>query len=104
MTVKKAKSLVNNGAPKRLPATRPGPKPGDYPLGSPESRAAARAILSGIASTDCICFPADEPPGLELPVEIEAARAVRCPVHGERFTEVAPHAYRVITNPYHLGR
>jgi hypothetical protein len=102
--VKRAKSLVNTGMPKGLPATHSGPKPGDFPLGSLESRAAVRAILNGIASTDCICFPPDEPPGLELPVEIEAARAVRCPVHGERFTKLAPALYRVITHPYHLGK
>jgi hypothetical protein len=52
---------------------------------------------------DCICFPPDEPPGLELPVEIEAARAVRCPLHGERFSKLALNPYRVITLPYHLS-
>lgn len=31
------------------PATIPGPKPGDFPVGSLQSRAAARAILAGYA-------------------------------------------------------
>jgi hypothetical protein len=87
-----------------LPATNPGQKPGDFPLGSLESRAAARTLLDGIANNDCICFPPDEPPGLELRVEIEAARAVRCPLHGERFSRLAARPFHVITHPYHLGR
>jgi hypothetical protein len=29
------------------PATNPAPKPGDYPVGSVESRAAARAMIKG---------------------------------------------------------
>ena len=37
-------------------------------------------------------------------VEIEAARAVHCPLHGERFSRLTPHLYRVTTLPYHLGR
>ena len=51
---------------------------------------------------DCICFPADEPPHLELKAEIEAARAVFCPLHGERFRELAATIYRVIRLPPHL--
>lgn len=35
-----------------LPATVPGPKPGDFALGSVESRAAARAILHRLAEND----------------------------------------------------
>jgi hypothetical protein len=38
-----------------------------------------------MTAQDCICFPADEPPMRELKAEIEAAKAVRCPIHGERF-------------------
>jgi hypothetical protein len=45
---------------------------------------------------DCICFPPDEPPHLELQPEIEAARSVRCPLHGERFKSLAPTLSRVI--------
>ncbi len=37
------------------------------------------------AEADCISFPPEEPPHLELQQEIEAAKAVRCPLHGERF-------------------
>lgn len=51
---------------------------------------------------ECICFPADEPPALRLPAEIEAARAVLCPVHGRRFSGLAPDIYRPIYLPKHL--
>jgi hypothetical protein len=47
-----------------------------------------------MTAQDCICFPADEPPMLELKAEIEAAKAVRCPIHGERFSEPAIGIYR----------
>ena len=57
-----------------------------------------------IATEDCICFRPDEPPHLELKAEIEAARAVRCPLHGERFKNLAPTIYRVIRQPRHLDR
>jgi hypothetical protein len=53
---------------------------------------------------DCICFPPDEPPHLELQTEIEAARAVRCPLHGERFNDLAPTIYRAIRLPARLDR
>src|SRR6516225_12441276 len=56
-------------------------------LRSLESRAAVRAILHGIASLTVVGSP-DEPPGLELAVEIEAG-AVRCRLHGERFSKLA---------------
>ena len=51
---------------------------------------------------ECICFPPDEPPLLELPAEIEAARAVRCPLHGARFSQLAGTTYRPIYVPQHL--
>lgn len=53
---------------------------------------------------DCICFPPDEPPHLELKAEIEAAKAVRCPLHGERFSKLAPRIYRSLdfVEPMHL--
>ena len=35
----------------------------------------------------------DELPDLELKAEIEAARAIRCPLHGERFSKLAPKIY-----------
>lgn len=51
---------------------------------------------------DCICFPPDEPPELRLQAERAAAKAVRCPLHGERFKNWAPTIYRVIRLPAHL--
>jgi hypothetical protein len=56
------------------------------------------------AEADCICFPPGEPPHPELQPEIEAARAVRCPLHGERFKNLARTIYRVIRLPAHLDR
>jgi hypothetical protein len=50
-------------------------------------------MLHGRAGRDCTCFPVDEPPQLELKAEIEAAKAVRCPLHGERFSKLAPTIY-----------
>lgn len=35
--------MANKGSERQLPATHSGPKPGDYPLGSVESRAATSA-------------------------------------------------------------
>jgi len=57
-----------------------------------------------IAEAECICFPPDEPPALELKAEIEAAKAVHCPRHGERFSKLAPTIFRVIRLPAHLDR
>ena len=54
------------------------------------------------AEADCICFPPDEPPLLELRAEREAAEAVLCPVHGRRFSKLAPTIYRAISLPGHL--
>ena len=59
-------SWENALASQRLSATNSEPKPGDFPLGSLESRAAACAILGTLTGEDCICFPPDEPPYLEL--------------------------------------
>ena len=53
---------------------------------------------------DCICFPPEEPPHLELQPEIESARSVRCPLHGKRFKSLAPTIFRVIRLPAHLDR
>jgi hypothetical protein len=55
-----------------------------------------------VAEADCICFPPDEPPCLELQAEREAAKAVLCPLHGARFSEFAPSIYRSIRRPPHL--
>jgi hypothetical protein len=41
-------------------------------------------MLDGMAAKDCICFPVDEPPHLELKAEIEGANpfAARCTANG----------------------
>jgi hypothetical protein len=96
--------MANKGNGPRLAATNSGPKPGDFPLGSLESRAAARSTIDGMGGRDCICFPPNEPPHLQLKAEIEAAKAVRCPLHGARFSQLAPAVYTAAryTRPAHL--
>ena len=64
--------------------------PGDFSLGSPESRMAARIRLQriGVAGerpSDCICFPTDEPPFFGTPFEMEIAAKLKCTLHGDRF-------------------
>jgi len=78
------------------------PRPGDFPLGSIESRATARAMLGVTALSDCICFPADDPPDLQLMAERDAAQSVVCPIHGRRFASFALTIYRAIRRPAHL--
>jgi hypothetical protein len=36
-------------------------------------------------SSECICFPANEPPFFGFPIEQQIAGKVKCPLHGERF-------------------
>jgi len=65
-------------------------RPGDFPLGSPESRVAARIRLQRIGvlgerPSDCICFPENEQPFFGFPVEQEIAARVKCSLHGDRF-------------------
>lgn len=55
------------------------------------------------AEVDCICFPPDEPPQLQLKAEVESARSVLCPLHDERFAKVAPAIWRVIELPAHMN-
>jgi hypothetical protein len=52
-----------------------------------------RDVYGNAESEDCICFPPDKPPDLALQAEIESARAVRCPIHGTRFSQLAPSIY-----------
>ncbi len=59
-------------------------------------------MLDTMPARQCICSPPDEPLLLELNVEIEAAQAVRCPLHGRRFTSLAPTIYRGRKVPQHL--
>jgi hypothetical protein len=63
-----------------------------------------RTKRQGITEVDCVCFPPEEPPRLELQPEIEAAKAVRCPLHGKRFKNLAPTIFRRIRLPAHLDR
>lgn len=77
--------------------------PGDFPIGSPESRAAARFRLQGIGETgegsrDCICFPEDEQPFFCSVAEEQVAARVKCPLHGDRFK--APHFYLYVARWY----
>lgn len=72
--------------------------PGDFPIGSPESRAAARLRLQGLGvigevSSACICFPEDEQPFFCSPSEEQVADRVKCPLHGNRFRQPVPHLY-----------
>jgi hypothetical protein len=72
--------------------------PGDFPLGSPQSRAAARFWLlrvgvAGESPSDCICFPENEPPFFGFPSEEEAAATVKCPLHGNRFKQTTFQIY-----------
>lgn len=52
-----------------------------------------RLKRGAIPVPDCICFPPGEPPSLVLKAEIESARMVRCPLHGERFDRLASAIY-----------
>jgi len=65
------------------------PSPANFPLGSPQSRAAARLRLQRIALAGkrlphCICFPETEHPSFGFRVESEIAARVKCPIHGDR--------------------
>lgn len=54
------------------------------------------------AEVECICFPPEEPPRVELRAETEAVAAVSCPIHGKRFKHFADRVYRAIFVPTHL--
>src|SRR6202162_3138351 len=61
--------------------------PGDFPIGSMQSRAAARLRLQkigevGKGSSECICFPEDEQPFFRTSEERDLAEGVQCPLHG----------------------
>jgi hypothetical protein len=61
-------------------------------------------MLETMPARQCICFPPDQPPDIVLQAEIEAAEAVRCPIHGDRFSELAPTIYIAaqFRHPTHL--
>jgi hypothetical protein len=44
--------MIKQGEKSGLPATDSGPKPGDFPLGSPQSRAAARMLMERVADEE----------------------------------------------------
>jgi hypothetical protein len=60
--------------------------------------------IAEFSKVDCNCFPPDEPPSLVLKAELDAAKAVRCPLHGARFSKLAREIYRAGRNvrPAHL--
>ena len=67
-------------------------RPGDFPIGSTASRAAARLRLqkvgdTSIGSLECICFPEDERPFFRTWTARTLAASVLCPVHGVRVEE-----------------
>jgi hypothetical protein len=89
------KPLISKGNGKSQGATVLGP--GDFPLGSAQSRAAARFWLRSVGvggkrAVDCICFPDKERPSFGFAIELEIAGKMLCPVHGMRFTPLS-HLY-----------
>ena len=91
-----SKSLSVKKIPESQGATVFGP--GDFRIGSPESRAAARLRLQGLTvtgkvSSACICFPENEQPFFCSPSEEQIAARVKCPLHGNRFKQPIPHIY-----------
>jgi hypothetical protein len=72
-------------------------RPGDYPLGSPQSRAAARLRLQeatglGRGAEECICFLRGEVLKFRNDAERAIAAKLQCPLHGRRFPTPA---YRI---------
>jgi hypothetical protein len=65
------------------------PRPGDFPVGSTQSRAAARLRLQegavGVSPNECICFPTKEQPDFRTNEDQERAVKIQCPLHGKRF-------------------
>jgi hypothetical protein len=61
-----------------------------------ERVAAGRTKLSG----DCICFPGPEPPAFTSNEQQEAAHAIKCQLHGDRF----PKALHLYMAPWRIER
>jgi hypothetical protein len=57
------------------------------------ARAEEAAKTRSRFSTECICFPENEPPFFNWPVEQEIAARVKCPLHGDRFKPVKFFVY-----------
>ena len=75
---------------KKGPDGATNPSPADFPLGSLESRAAARLRLQGLSAAGknsplCTCFPDDEQPFFPLESWHDIAAELKCPLHGDRF-------------------
>ena len=59
--------MANKGAQQALGATERGSRPGDYALGSPQSRAAARAmIVDQISKRDTLTIVMSSHPDLKI--------------------------------------
>lgn len=55
---------------------------------------AERALKTqSVFSTDCICFPEEEPPFFCSPSEAVVAAEVKCPLHGNRILLPIFHIY-----------
>ena len=48
-------------------------------------RAEKALKAQGHFSSECICFPENEPIGFSWPLEQQIAFALKCPLHGDRF-------------------
>ena len=48
-------------------------------------RAEQALKAQGHFSSECICFPENEPIGFSWPLEQQIAFALKCPLHGDRF-------------------
>ena len=57
------------------------------------ARAEEAASARSRFSFQCICFPENEPPSFNWPVEQEIAARVKCPLHGDRFRPVTFFVY-----------
>jgi hypothetical protein len=58
---------------------------GEITIRQPQAEKALQA--RSIFSTDCICFPENEPPFFCFPSEEEIAAKVKCPLHDNRFRQ-----------------
>jgi hypothetical protein len=56
-------------------------------------KAEAAFKAQSIFSPDCICFPQKEQPCFCSPFEEPVAAQVKCPLHGNRFTQPIFHIY-----------
>ena len=57
------------------------------------ARAEEAAKAQSRFSPECICFPENEPPFFNWPIEQGIAARVKCPLHGDRFKPVKYFVY-----------